>query len=203
MTAINVLGCQVVDYDTVKVYRKPVADFISRPEVLDMNDPLLRCFDQSTFATTWNWNFGDSLSYEYNSNDLQNPTHLYSDSGVYQITLVVSNQNICFDTVAHSIKVVPSFDFYIPNAFSPDGDGTNETFYGKGEGFNINNFEMYIYDRWGKLIYSKTGYDETGWDGTFMNNGKVCENGFYSYLIRLTESGGIKRVYKGVTFLLR
>jgi gliding motility-associated-like protein len=203
LTGTSIYGCPVTYYDTVKVFKKPIADFTTRPEILDMNNPLIRCYDQSYYATSWSWTFGDPDSDAYNYSDYQNPTHLYSDTGNYEIILVVSNSNNCYDSAKQIIRVIPTFEFWTPNAFTPDGDGTNDNFFGKGVGFRTDNFEMFVYDRWGKLIFSKTGYDEVGWDGTYNNNGKVCEQGVYTFLINLTEVGGIKHVYKGVTTLIR
>ena len=203
LTANSVYGCPVSYTDTVRVYKTPIADFITHPDAPDMNNPLINFYDQSYLASTWNWTFGDLSSNGNNYSDNQNPTHTYPDTGNYQITLIVSNSNSCYDTVIHIIRILPTFEFWIPNAFTPGGDGRNETFYGKGLGFKNDNFEMFVYDRWGKLIFSKTGYDEFGWDGTFMNSGKICEQGGYTYLIKLTEIGGLNHVYKGITFLIR
>ncbi len=65
---------------------------------------------------------------------------------------------------------------YFPNAFSPDGDSLNDVFRPVLQ--NISSFQMYIFNRWGELIFST--YDSAnGWDGT--KNGEPCPEGNYSY----------------------
>ena len=74
----------------------------------------------------------------------------------------------------------------IPTAFTPNGDGINDT-------WNIEGLETYrnasvrIYNRWGTLIYSKTGSYFNDWDGT--NEGKELPNGTYYYVIQLNQNG--------------
>jgi gliding motility-associated-like protein len=203
LTATTIYGCQVSYTDTVKVYRMPIADFYTHPEQIEINDPTVYFYDQSYYATTWNWNFGDPHTIDNITSDHQNPVHIYSDTGNYQIVLIVSNGHNCFDTAVRNIHIFPQFLFWIPNAFTANDDNKNNTFYGKGVGFRTDDFEMYVYDRWGKLMFGKTGYDELGWDGTYQNKGKLCEQGVYTYLIKLTEINGIKHTYKGVVILIQ
>ena len=73
---------------------------------------------------------------------------------------------------------------YMPNAFSPNGDNTNDFFHPVGQ--NIINYEMHIYDRWGRLIYNKSnvtpGAENEGWDGKI--NGEHAEIGSYSFYVK-------------------
>jgi gliding motility-associated-like protein len=62
----------------------------------------------------------------------------------------------CKDTIQNPLKSYPPFSFYIPNAFTPDGDGLNDSFSGIGEGFV--SFEMFIYNRWGEEIFHTDDY---------------------------------------------
>jgi gliding motility-associated-like protein len=75
---------------------------------------------------------------------------------------------------------------FVPNAFSPNGDGFNDLFMPYTSGCPVQLFQMEIFDRWGgRVFYSEDA--STGWDG--MLNGKKAEQGVYVYLIRLQEFG--------------
>lgn len=74
------------------------------------------------------------------------------------------------------------FDFFLPNAFTPDGDGLNDSFLPKMS--NAGGYVFTVYDRWGKKLFETRDPDQ-GWDGSF--NGSLCEKGVYVYEIGLTD----------------
>jgi gliding motility-associated-like protein len=88
--------------------------------------------------------------------------------------------------------------FYIPSAFTPDANGTNEVFLGYGEGYS--DYRMWIYDRWGKLLF-ESGDDQYGWDGTYR--GQDVPTGLYVYHFLLFDRFGREREYHGGVTLLR
>jgi gliding motility-associated-like protein len=94
---------------------------------------------------------------------------------VYRITAYQRGNNNIVSTSNYA-EVIPPVSIFIPNAFTPNGDGINDDFGVKGEG--IQNFKMLIYNRWGEVIYSSTNPGEH-WDGK-VNNEPV-ENGVYVY----------------------
>ncbi|MBE0647198.1 MAG: gliding motility-associated C-terminal domain-containing protein [Bacteroidales bacterium] len=81
-----------------------------------------------------------------------------------------------FDSVY--IKV---FEYYIPTAFSPNGDGLNDIFRVVGLYRNIN-FIMYIYNRWGQLVFQSDDIDQ-GWDGTVKN--QLAESDTYVWILQV------------------
>ena len=101
---------------------------------------------------SWDWDFGDGVGFSEESN----PLYAFPDTGTFPVRLIVSNSDRCKDTVENPIKSFPPFNFYIPNAFTPDGDGINDSFSGIGEGFL--SYEMYIYNRWGEEIFYTDDY---------------------------------------------
>lgn len=100
------------------------------------------------------------------------------------------------NTVADTMFVKVYNDIYIPNAFTPDGNGTNDT-------WNINaleaypGFELYIFNRYGQLVF-KTNKAPVAWDGTCK--GKPCMNGVYTYVIK---TGNDKEPIKGTVMIIR
>jgi gliding motility-associated-like protein len=68
--------------------------------------------------------------------------------------------------------------FWLPTAFTPNGDGLNDTFHPVAQ--NIHEYRLIIYDRWGQQLFVSTSI-EAGWDGTFK--GEPCESDIYSYIV--------------------
>lgn len=95
-----------------------------------------------------------------------------------------SNQGCTnFDTVC--VTVTKDWNVYIPNAFTPDGDGLNDTFSPKG--YAISEIHMLIFDRWGEVIF-KSDPEHQAWDGKYK--GVVCAQGVYVYQIEVISMGG-------------
>lgn len=139
-------GCvNSVTLQTV-VHPLPVADFTYNPvSPVGLTDVVSFTDLSSGGVVQWEWFFGDG-----DSSVAQHPSHLYGDTGVYIITLLVTNNNGCKDTVRLPVEVL-DYTFYIPNAFTPNGDDINDFFYGVGMG--IVEYEMWIFDRWGNRIF--------------------------------------------------
>lgn len=145
----------------VNVYPVPQAGFEVNPEVLTTALPLATIMDRSGGAITWEYDLGDgNVSYE------RNLQHNYYVPGEYSLRQMVTNQYGCVAYAFKTLKVEPVMTFYIPNAFTPDGDGTNEIF--KCYGLNIEEFRMEIYDRWGELVFESNDIDY-GWNGKLFN----------------------------------
>jgi gliding motility-associated-like protein len=125
-------------------------------------------------------------------------THEYTNSGVYTITQYVSNSYGCSDTLQKVVRIDGQFTIYIPNAFSPNRDGINDSFGAKGT--MVNNFTMYIFDRWGELIF--TGHDINDlWDGSDPS-GKRSQVDVYVYKIVYDEPGGDQKQVVGTVALI-
>jgi len=134
---------------------------------------------------------------------LQNPTFLYTEPGTYAVALVVKSDKGCVDTIVRPIVVGEDFGIYVPDAFTPNADGLNDVFQPKGVGIDEENYVMYIFDRWGELIFTSDNFRK-GWDGTVKGSTKAVEDGVYVYKIIVRDLGGTEHVYVGhVTLLSR
>ncbi|WP_236979121.1 gliding motility-associated C-terminal domain-containing protein [Membranihabitans maritimus] len=103
------------------------------------------------------------------------------------------------DSLVHLI--LDEYDIYIPNAFSPNGDGLNDTFTIYGNDALIKVQSMRIFDRWGNRVYQQDETQPVNWNGT--NNGKQMESGVYGYLLDLILYDGSIKVLSGDITLLR
>lgn len=112
-----------------------------------------------TDVVQWDWDFGDNSGIS----ELQNPVYTFPDTGLFFVTLIASNEDACKDTVVNPIFSYPPFNMWIPNTFTPDGDGINDAFAAIGEGFV--SYEMYIFNRWGEQIFQTDSYALRWGDG--------------------------------------
>jgi gliding motility-associated-like protein len=87
---------------------------------------------------------------------------------------------------------------YLPNAFTPDGDGTNEIFMAKGK--FIKDFKMTIFNRWGEVVYSGTDINE-GWNGLYQNTPALT--GVYAFLIEGQDLWNKNITKRGSVTLIR
>ena len=101
-------------------------------------------------------------------------------------------------SVSNVAEVTPVMALYVPNSFTPNGDGINDQFGVYGEG--IKQFNMSVYNRWGQIIFEGNSINDT-WDGTF--EGSLVPNGSYVYHIVSTPSEGRTKVKKGSILLYR
>ena len=180
----------------ITVYPNPKADFEAQPSATTYTDPLISVTNLSSGATLWNWNFGDSDT----SSVFAPAPHTYADTGSYIITLITSTLYGCKDTAYRTITIEPDFMFYIPNAFTPDGDGLNDSFTGKG--IFIKEFEMEIFDRWGNLIFI-TDDIKVPWDGKANHGTEIAQRDVYVFVVKVTDFKNRKHNYKGIVTLVR
>ena len=132
-------------------------------------------FDNHTiFGAYYNWDFGDSTTWS----QLTSPYHTFDQVGTYEVTLMVESDHGCRDTVRGLVRIEYGFSFFVPSAFTPNGDGVNDVYFLMST--NIVNFNLNIFNRWGQLIFN-SDQPSKGWDGTF--GGKEVPDGVYIYLI--------------------
>lgn len=196
-------NCIVTDTFTVTVLPLPHPAFIATPTDIFVENGIgtVSCTNLSGEDYFLIWNFGDVFS---NTNIVQNvddPTHDYTRSGYYTITLTAEDSLGCIDSTKTRVSVSVPYFFYVPNAFTPDGDGINETFAPKGAGVDPDNYMMQIFDRSGMLIFStRSPFDY--WDGR-NKYGQMCPEGVYIYLIRLLDLNNEEKEYTGTVTLVR
>ncbi len=202
LTAVSDSGCSstLKVLNMISVFQKPNASFTYSPNSVGILNPLVQFNSTATGRyplVYWNWNFGDGKD---SVSSLLDPEHTYGDTGTYCASLVVMDQHGCTDTVTNCLVVNPIFTFYVPNAFTPNGDGINDVFMPKGS--YIKSYEMYIFDRWGmKLFYSND--INVGWNGVSGKSGQISQEDTYVYMITVFDSKGVKHSYTGKVNLIR
>ncbi|MCF8464418.1 MAG: PKD domain-containing protein [Flavobacteriales bacterium] len=170
-------GCTTTGETAVGLIPSPVAAFTTRSKPEEFVNPDVQFENLSTGAITYEWHFGEgNISYE------EDPEHEYELPGSYLVMLVAYNDPAygCADTTFRYVEVDPLFTFYIPNAFTPDDDGKNDTWGPVGDNFEYESYNVQIFDRWGGLVWQTDNY-ATQWDGRNMKTLKPVKQGMYGY----------------------
>jgi len=176
----------------------PIAIFSANPTIASLLDPNITFTDLSQGATSWSWDFGDGTT-----STSQHSIHTYAGIGSYHVTLTVTNSLGCTSSTSSIVEVRDMYTLYIPNAFSPNGDGINDFFQPFGQNLNPDSFEMTIFDRWGQIVFYTRDMNAR-WDGRVngsLNKNKV-ENS-YVYRIRVKAIDGPKLDYIGRVVVLQ
>lgn len=202
-TATDIYGCSNSTTYTVEVYPKPVADFNFAPlkPIETIEEVTFTDASHNASVVSWNWYFTNTAQY---TSTQQNPTFTYEHAGEYPIALVVKSDKGCSDTIIRKIVVGEDYGIYVPNAFTPNGDGINDVFQPKG--FGITKYELNIFDRWGEKVFSSKAIEE-GWNGTKQAKHDVkygvIEEGSYSWIINVTNVSGKAHELKGHVILMK
>jgi gliding motility-associated-like protein len=195
LTVTDTNGCSgsLQKSNMINLFPSPVADFDMDPKTVSTLNPTVNFTDKSVNASQWVWSFGDV---KQSGSTEQNPFYIYSDSGYYNVRLIVNNEFGCLDTAYKTFHIGPEYMFYAPNAFTPNGDGLNDEFLPLCVGANIETFEMYIYDRWGDQIFHTTNILE-GWDGRANGGKDIVQEDVYVWKINVRDTQSVKHNYVG------
>ncbi|GJM31499.1 MAG: hypothetical protein DHS20C18_05000 [Saprospiraceae bacterium] len=121
-------------------------------------------------------------------------------------TITVSTADGCTNSDDITIFVDQKRHVYIPNAFSPNGDGQNDVFFIHGDTDVETVKDFIIFDRWGEIVFEEHGFSPNdpnyGWNGSFRNSG-LLNSGVFVYLAKITFIDGKTEIYSGEVMLLR
>jgi gliding motility-associated-like protein len=146
----------------------------------------------------WSWDYGDGTVGTGQSN-----THQYGSLGTFVVTLLITDNSGCVDSVIDSVKVKDISTLYIPNSFTPNGDGHNDLFLPYGLNVDPDTYEMMIFDRWGQMLFDTKEWG-VGWNGTLNNHGTKDDVVLDVYVYKIKAKpidGGKLREYYGRVFL--
>lgn len=200
VTVTDAGGCSAEGSATVDLIPPPSANFITRSEPEEIRDPNVQFVNESQNAVTYEWHFGDgTVSYE------EDPVYAYDSSGTFLVMLIAYNEAEygCADTTFNYIDVDPLFTFYVPNAFTPDDDGKNDTWGPVGDYFEYESYNVKIFDRWGSLLW-QTDNPYKWWDGLTQKTEEPVKQGMYVYQFVLRRFDTFEpKVITGTVMLYR
>jgi len=197
--------CKALYPDSVQitVNANPKAAFSMNPNPMDNLIAESTPIDSSSSdVTKWTWLYGDGdtttgpipATHKY-------PTVPY-DTGTFIAKLFVENQFGCKDSAFQIVKLKQYLVPFIPNSFTPNGDGLND--YWKPVAKGVLTYRVTILDRWGEEVYYSEDYNEKGWDGTYRKTGDKVPEGMYMYSIEATDYDNLEiRKYKGTIVIIQ
>lgn len=182
----------VTDSVLIALLPLPEAGFSWYPQLPSVFLPEVTFADLSQDATQWYWSFGDG-----NYSMEKNPVHEYEIYETVEVMQVVTNDFGCTDTSIQSLRIEKIITHYLPNAFTPNGDGINDLF---GPVGNLTGgHSMAIFNRWGQQVYvtDRSGF----WNGN-AEAGIPAPAGTYTYKVTFHDETGQDLLY-GVFSLIR
>ncbi len=205
LSVISNDGCPggMLHNSMINVSPVPIADYITDPPISYSNNPVINFYDKSSSDVNyWEWDFGDVLSGIYNYSNNQNPYHIYQTKGTYFTQLVVKNQWGCSDTAFNQAVIENGPTFFIPDAFTPNGDGLNDLFTPIGTDFIEDSYQIIIYERWGSIVFESNDYNHQ-WNGKHYKTYEEIPDGVFSYIIFVTDIFDVKRKFVGNITMFR
>ncbi len=157
-------------------------------EIFVAVDEVIANFDFSYFGTwgieTFNtsepsnaqffWDFGDgSTSTEFE------PSYTFTSNETQTVTLYATDDLGCIDSITGLFH--PLMDVFVPSAFTPNGDGINDVF--RAQGHSVKQFEMWIYNRWGKEIFYTNDINEP-WLGEVNGGDHFGQDEVYQWVVK-------------------
>lgn len=183
VTGKNRRGCEKQFTFTVNEDPLPDAGFNMSVNKIDLHNNELSCSVTAQNGVNYHWDMGDGKTEQGTR-----ITHKYDvDPNLtnYKITLTAVNANGCRNSASKMVNVV----LFIPNVFTPNGDGINDKF--------MDGKEIIIYDRNGNILYK----GDNGWDGNYK--GEKADNDTYFYYIKYIDTDGSEKTAKGFIQLKR
>jgi gliding motility-associated-like protein len=182
-------GTTVTDSAILTAFPAPNISFSENPKVIP-GGQFVGFVNTTTNANAYAWTFGNG-----SSSAEANPVVQYLDSGMYFVTLIASNQG-CADTLKDTVFVTESI--FIPNVFTPNGDGQNDVFHVTMT--SMKTYSLEIFNRWGQRVFI-TDSPDMDWDG--RSEGGIMESdGTYYYEITSTDYVGRNYKYHGYLQLI-
>jgi gliding motility-associated-like protein len=215
VTVTSADGCSTTSSNIgmVTVFPVPVADFTFSPTTATILSPIIDFTNTTAGGSTYSWDFGDGNILPAGSGNIangthsgttsgtyMNPTHIYGDTGTYTITLTATNQFGCTDVISYNIIIEGEYVIYVPNSFTPDGDGINDDFFPQGIGIDRDNFKFMIFNRWGELIF-ETENPDNHWDGKYK--GILSQTDVYVWKIQTRDEKNLPHDHIGHVTLLK
>ena len=176
----------------IQVLPNPIAEFSYSPQQPMINDLQFNFTNNSLNATQFIWNIDQNI---FTNENISFTTNLPLD---FTAELIALNDIGCADTTQNIIQYYYN-DYFIPNSFSPNGDGLNDYFGAIGVA-NQRDYNLQIYNRWGELIFES--FDPNfKWDGTFHN--LYCPDGVYVWKLYCVNANNQFSNKNGYVTLLR
>ena len=183
---IGTTSCSIdTVYQSITVHPKPKADFIYSPNLPVVGEIINLTYTGSP-VNTYHW-YND-LNFMFS--DQSNPVYTIQNFENTPISLAVTNEFGCSDSISKTIITNGVVNIWVPNSFTPNGDGLNDIFKAESSA-SVKEFNLYIYNRWGQLVFESKNIS-MGWDGKFF--GEEAQQGVYTWVLTFQSDNSRKTV---------
>lgn len=192
-----------IEHDAVHILPQPNTYFTYLEESKKHDDNKLK-YPYTLFnikdadkENSYKWDFGNNQTSVSTSSKT-----IYQKSGSYVVTLITENPEGCISSIQKRVSIKDGLNLYAPTAFSPNQDGTNESFIPKALLEWDITFEMIITNKAGKSVY-KTSDKNEAWNGKLNNIGQLLDEGIYFWQVLVTDAYNNKHSYQGDIQLIK
>ncbi len=203
LTITSEFGC--VGADTLSsplvIRNYPEVDFTWEPQPVDILHRKVQFQNLTAGADAIYWNF-----YNAGESYTANPFWTFPDiesTLPYLVCLTAGNEYGCLDTLCQDVFVENILQVFVPNTFTPDGDGLNDVFLPIVNGELAGSYRFWVYNRWGDVVFYT---EEVGkaWTGGYDGGAYYVQDGYYLWKIEVDdlETGKPKR-FEGNIIILR
>jgi gliding motility-associated-like protein len=196
------LGCFV---DTtfrqlVDVRESPTADFIFDPDRPTNILPDVSMLNRSIKSNVQRYEILGPEGTPIFAAPGPDATYRLRDTATVTVTQIALNPSGCRDTISKDIRMALENTFHAPNAFTPNGDGLNDSWKPKGVFIGARDYRLRVWNRWGELIFTTDDF-EAAWDGTFKGTNSPA--GGYLWDVVFTNAEDEPEAFKGGVVLIR
>jgi gliding motility-associated-like protein len=208
LTVTNELGCAyaTTKTDYLNAYASPTAGYTASPQPTDIKNAEVEFTDASIGnIAEWLWTIKNIDGSTLAVSPLQNPTYQFptNQGGEYPIQLMVTDIHNCVDYVSGVIDINDIFEVFVPNSFTPNGDGVNDVMFVQGADIDPTRFSFIVFNRWGDVVFETNDF-EIPWTGDVKGGDYFAPNGTYNWIaVAVSESTGVKRELKGYINIFR
>ena len=183
--------------EMINVYPNPKANGEANPDKVSLFNSEVNFYNYSENADYYIWDFDDNFS----SNN-ENPKHEFSSVGNYNVKLIAYTSFGCLDTTIIKVIMKNELTFYAPTAFTPGGNGINDSFKVFGNGIDNNNFKLVIYDRWGEPIFQSNDL-YAGWSGRAKKSSEIVKTDTYIWICVFKDFNNAEHTRSGGVTVIR
>jgi gliding motility-associated-like protein len=203
ITITSEFGCTASDTLSTPITIRPYpeVDFTWDPQPVDILNREVQFQNLTAGADTIYWNF-----YNAGESALPNPTWTFPDiesTEPYLVCLTAGNEYGCLDTLCQDVFVENVLQVFVPNTFTPDGDGLNDVFMPVVNGELEGSYRFWVFNRWGDVVFYT---EEVGkaWTGGYDGGTYYIQDGYYLWKIDVDDlETGKTKSFEGNVFIVR
>lgn len=192
--------------DMIVVEQPPSAEFTAYPNPATISQSVVALQNDDPQAVVWAWTITEQGTNELlGTSDERDLAFEFPNDlgGLYDVCLAVQDIYGCVDTVCRVVEIRNPLLVFVPNTFTPDGDGVNDLFFPSILGSDPEQYSLMVFDRWGSIVFQSTDLQQA-WDGKHRNGGEVLQQGLYTWLLKTApEREGGKKEYRGHVTLIK